>query len=226
MNTILLNAAKKASLAKIVKKDKKLHKKRHTQEWFTKDCIARQKLLRQCSKDLSNNPFDKTRRKRFIEARAAYKKVCRKAEAVYRQHLTKKLIEIGQNDPKLFWSTITKMNNWGKKKTDPSDKITPETWISHFKTLLNDGNANTPTIGEGHRTFEPVLDSRISVKELRDALNNVKGGKAPGPDEIIGEYLKIFGQTFEHILLKLVNTIFSNHIYPSKWTLNFLKPIL
>ena len=41
----------------------------------------------------------------------------------------------------------------------------------------------------------------------------------------IGEYLKIFGQTFEHTLLRLVNIIFSEHIYPSQWALNFLKPI-
>ena len=225
MNAILLNAAKKASFAKRVKNDKKVHKKQHTQDWFTKDCKARQKLLRQYSKDLSSSPFDTTKRQRFIKARVAYKKVCRKAEAVHRQQLTKKLIELGGNDPQLFWSTIKKMNNWGKKITDPTDKISPDTWISHFETLLNDNNANPPDIGEGHRTFEPILDSIICLKELRDALNNLKIGKAPGPDEIIGEYLKLFGQTFEHILLKLINVIFSEQIYPSKWTLNFLKPI-
>ena len=65
----------------------------------------------------------------------------------------------------------------------------------------------------------------ITLKELRDAIGNLKSGKAAGPDEINGEYLKIFGQTFEGILLKLVNIIFSKHIYPSKWALNFLKPI-
>ena len=225
MNTILLDAAKKASFAIRIKTDKKVHKKQYPQDWFSKECRSRQKLLRIYSKDLSNSPFDKTKRKKYIEARAAYKKVCRKAEAIHRKHLTKKLIDIGQNDPKLFWATITKMNSWGKKKTDPADKISPTSWINHFETLLNDNSAIIPWVGEGYRTFEPILDSRISIKELKDALNNLKGGKAPGPDEIIGEYLKIFGHTYEHIVLKLVNVVFSNHIYPSKWTLNFLKPI-
>ena len=225
INNILLNAAKKASFSKRVKNKTKMNRKTNTQEWYTKECKIRQKLLRQSSRALSTNPFDKTKRTRFIQARAAYKKVCRKAEAAYRHNLTKKLIQIGQNDPKLFWSTITKMNNWGNQRTDPSDKISPENWISHFETLLNDKNANHPSFDEEYTTFNPTLDSRISLKELQDALNNLKAGKAPGPDEIIGEYLKIFGQTFEHILLKLVNKMFSNHIYPSKWTLNFLKPI-
>ena len=193
---------------------------------MAKDCKVRQKLLRHYSKQLTSYPFfDTSLRQKFIKARTAYKKVCRKSEAAHRRHLTKKLIEIGQNDPKLFWSTIKKMNNWGKKKIDPTDNISPEKWINHFETLLNDKNDNHPDIGRGYRTFEPILDSTISLKELRDALKCLKGGKAPGPDEIIGEYLKIFGQIFEHILLKLVNVIFSEHIYPSKWTLNFLKPI-
>ena len=225
MNSILLNAAKKASLVKTVKNDKKVHKKRHVQDWFTKECKARQKLTRQYSKDLSASPFDKIKRQRFIKARAAYKKVCRKAEAAYRLRLTKTLIEIGQNDPKLFWSTINKMNNWGKMKTDPTDNITPQTWIRYFETLLNDKNAKSPVIDRGSSTFEPILDCIISIKELREALINHKGGKAPGPDEILGEYLKIFGQMFEYTLLKLVNLIFCEHIYPCKWALNFLKPI-
>ena len=39
------------------------------------------------------------------------------------------------------------------------------------------------------------------------------------------EYLRIFAETFEETLLLLLNKIFSNHLYPSNWTVNFLKPI-
>ena len=41
----------------------------------------------------------------------------------------------------------------------------------------------------------------------------------------MGEYLKVFGQSFESILLKIIRIIFAEHIYPSKWNVNFLKPI-
>ena len=63
------------------------------------------------------------------------------------------------------------------------------------------------------------------MQELREALASLKAGKAPGPDGILGEYLKIFGHAFEHILLKLIRIIFSEHLYPSKWAMNFIKPI-
>ena len=78
------------------------------------------------SKDLSTSPFDNVKRQNFINARAAYKKTRSKAESLSRRHLTSRLIEIGQNDPKRFWDTIKKMNNWGKDITDSTDNISPE----------------------------------------------------------------------------------------------------
>ena len=60
---------------------------------------------------------------------------------------------------------------------------------------------------------------------MREALIDLKAGKAPGPDGVLVEYLKNFGNIFDHILLNFINTIFSSYIYPSKWNLNFLKSI-
>ena len=60
---------------------------------------------------------------------------------------------------------------------------------------------------------------------MREALGSLKVGKAPGPDGILSEYLKIFGHTYEDTLLKLLRIIFSQHIYPSKWAMKFIKPI-
>ena len=77
----------------------------------------------------------------------------------------------------------------------------------------------------GVNTLDPTLDSRISTLELREALASLKMGKACGQDGILGEYLKIFGQEFEPVLLSLLRNIFAEHTYPSKWAVNFLKPI-
>ena len=225
MNSILINAAKRASLGKRNENRKNNKKKQQTHSWYTKECKNRQKVLRKCSKLLSTSPFDREKRQKFTKARADYKKVCRKAEAESRRHLVRKLMKIGQNDPKLFWDTIKKMNNWGKKQVDPSDDIAPEKWVDYFQNLLNDKRPGPNDRSENRPTFDPILDSKIKAKELRDALSNLKNNKAPGPDGIIGEYLKFFGNNFEDILLRFVNIIFSERIYPSKWAENFLKPI-
>ena len=142
-------------------------KTQKTQDWFTRQCKARRDLLKQCSKDLAANPFDKLKRQRFVKARVAYKKVCRKTETAYRHRLTEKPLEIGQNDPKTFWSTINKMNNWGKTKVDLADNISSEKWTKHFQTLLNGKQRSPYPLDEGPGTFEPILDSRITITATR-----------------------------------------------------------
>ena len=67
-------------------------------------------------------------------------------------------------------------------------------------TLENSNNENT---------FDPLLDSRISAEENLDALATLKIGKAPGPDQILGKYLKIFGSIFETIMLQLIRKMFA-----------------
>ena len=127
-------------------------------------------------------------------------------------------MEIGFNNPKTFSDIIKKMNNWGKKQVDPADKISCEAWERHFKDLLNDKTPNSQLIDNHNEinTFDPILDSIISDKELCDALAAIKIGKSSGPDEVLGEYLKIFGNICEPITLKLARVIFSESSYPEK----------
>ena len=185
-----MNAAKKAKFVKKIKASK-TPKTRAPQKWYTRECKEKQKILRKISKELSLNPFDKSKRHKFVLARSSYKKVCRKAESIGRRQLTNKLIEIGKKDPKQFWDTIKKMNNWGKEKSDLTDNISIENWIRHFNNLLNSENAIEAKLDERGLSFDPALDGKIDSKELREARRLLKMGKSAGPDKIIGEYLNI-----------------------------------
>ena len=92
---------------------------------------------------------------------------------------------------------------------------------------MNGGGKESATFDQIHNydTFEPSLDGMITKDEVGDALKGMKGKKSPGPDGVLTEYLKIFGDIAEHILLKLISLMFSHHLYPTVWRLNFLKPI-
>ena len=70
------------------------------------------------------------------------------------------------------------MNNWGKKKTDPSNDINTKSWIDHLENLLNDRNARPADVHGERRSVEPTLDSMITPKGLQDALSNLKGGES------------------------------------------------
>ena len=129
-------------------------------------------------------------------------------------------------EPKHFWKIIKKMNKREKQQHDPVDDISPGKWKTHFQALLNKVKMpNQENEFPKLNSFEPVLDGRINAQELRDALKGLKIGKAPGQDQILVEYLKVFGNTYECLLLKIVNKIFSSHIYPIQRNTSFLKPI-
>ena len=228
LNDILTAAAQKTfPIKKIFARKEKNKNKPKTKGWFTKECATSRKIFRKYSKLISEKPFDRQIFHSFIKARAAYKRTCRNAEKCFRHTLTKKLIEVGQRDPKTFWSIIDKMNNWGKDKIDHSDNISPKKWKKYFEELLNEKGFLTPqsTHTKETNTFDPLLDGAIKEEELRDAMKELKSGKTPGLDGIYGECLKIFWAKYESILLRLLRRIFANYIYPTQWTTHFLKPI-
>ena len=109
LNNILLSAALKSFPTKRRQKNAAKSKKKGN-NWFDRECMKYKKKFRNACKLMSKCPFDKTLRTKFLESRAAYKKICRKAEKESRRRLTKQLIELGQGDPKTFWNIIDKMN--------------------------------------------------------------------------------------------------------------------
>ena len=240
LNDILVNAAKKSFLPpkKGNKAKSRKNKKHNNKSWFNTECANYRKILRKYSRNLSSNPFDPNTLNLFQKYRAKYKSACRKAEKQHRRHLTEQLLHVELNDPKRFWEIINKMNNWGIEKTDQTEYIEPSTWHKHFKSLLNRRNSrkeSTQThvtkdrdkIGNlwNYETFDPIIDGRITAAEMRDALRQLKNRKSPGPDRIIAEYLKVFGENYECILLKIIRTLFARHLYPPQWDTNYLKPI-
>lgn len=173
---------------------------------------------------MSKFPFDRCIREKFLAARSAYKSACRTAEKSFRQNLTNRLMNMGLNNPKAFWQTVNEMNNWGRSKDDPADRIAPGQWKKHFVALLNGGQDLIPKT-EGYNTFDPVLDGIVTLEELRKVLKKMKLGKSAGLDGVLAEYFKVFAEIAETILLMLLRKLFANGIYPTEWTVNILKPI-
>ena len=122
------------------------------------------------------------------------------------------------------------------KQTTSSPPPSP-TWCKYYKSLLNSSSLSkeqsytTEDINEignnlwNYETFDPTLDGRISTAEMSDALKQLKNKKSPGPDGILAEYLKAFGENYEGTLLKIIRILFARYLYPPQWDTNYLKPI-
>ena len=209
-------------------------------KWYNDACRkARNKLKRATSK-LNKNPFNTSYQEKAVAARIEYKKICKQTESRHRKDLLDKLLNA--DDPKEFWRIMKNMQTWGRETEDPSTCIAPKTWEEYFKTLLNSTKkqpAEPPTkrckgkveVHEkaARQTTEEgshhLYEAKITMKELQEAIQKMKYGKAAGPDGIVAEYIKFATTNVVKILLQLMNIIFSHALYPTTWTNNFLKAI-
>ena len=73
--------------------------------------------------------------------------------------------------------------------------------------------------------LNPDMDRKIKMDELDAVVAESKYGKARGPDGTIMEYIKFAPENVKKALLRLINTIFINAVYPTSWSINFLRAI-
>ena len=73
--------------------------------------------------------------------------------------------------------------------------------------------------------LSPHMDRKIKMDELDRALAKSRYGKARGPDGTIMEYIKFAPENVKKALLFVINSIFSSEIYPTSWSVNFLRAI-
>ena len=220
---LLENAEKSFPARNITHRKRKAAQVTKPAKWFTNECAQAKNKLKRAAKALNKNPFDTNLQQRFVSSRKAYKKTCKKAEIHARAELLDKVL--AANDPKEFWNLISDMKGWGRETVDPCDTIPPENWETHFKNLLNTKGTASATTLPPPINLNPDMDRKIKMDELEAVVAKSKYGKARGPDGTIMEYIKFAPENVKKALLRLINTIFINAVYPTSWSINFLRAI-
>ena len=127
-----------------------------------------------------------------------------------------------------------------KKKALPDIEITK--WEAHFRNVLNLSStitdqtdnhdrtrpqANRARMSEYHMNEMCIneLDRPISKEEVRQSIWNLKQGKAPGLDNICGEYLKHTEANIASFLTFLFNKIYDSSCFPSEWCKSIIIPL-
>ena len=69
------------------------------------------------------------------------------------------------------------------------------------------------------------MDVPITVEEVKSGIDNLKNGKAAGPDGIVGEILKSSSHALLPFLTRFCEYIFEVGIFPFDWAKSILVPI-
>ena len=177
--------------------------------------------LNRAEKNYRKEPFNRGLLQKLIKATKEFKSKCKESEKVLRNSMCDKLLSISDKNPTEFWNLIKKMRKWGSPVNEPADTIHPSEWLSHFKSLLNEGPKTPQNLLQELESLESEpfyseLDFRIFRQEIDSALKKLNKNESEGPDRVSGKLLYDTRDSLSPLLL---------FMFKSLWSENFLKSI-
>lgn len=190
----------------------------YRENWYDKECYhSRQtvrRLLRKFRK--TSNKIDQTA---YVRSRREYKNMLIRKKKVFERVMLDKLVN-SINNQQEFWK---QMKSISVRKKKPEHNISSDDWFHHFKLLLDkespNNNFDFPFIEHD------VLDRPFSREEVIFSLRKIKNGKTPGPDGILGEFLKAPCDEIVDFFVSFLNGLFDKGIFPDSWCESVTVPL-
>lgn len=91
--------------------------------------------------------------------------------------------------------------------------------------MIEEMDVDTLVVNHIQFTTDDSLNSNILESEIINAIKSLKNNKAPGPDNIIGEFYKSSIHKMLPFLTKYCNYIFDKGLFPEECTMAILQPL-
>jgi hypothetical protein len=202
---------------------KNIHTK-NNKNWFDNDLFKERNNLLQYAKILTKYPKDPLVRGHFFKLRKNYAKLRKFKFKEFKSSMLKKIDELHENNPKMYWELIKKLSN--QSTDDKGSLISCNDWIQHFNMLNTSEvrfNSRIAALEERVSELESnmyfnELDYRITKSEISEAISKLKCNKSPGLDRISNHMLKYGQSSLIDSLQKLFNSCLIGGIYPNQWS--------
>ena len=143
-------------------------------------------------------------RGQFITIKKEYKKIIRQQKRKFEVDQLNKLQTL-TSDPKKFWNQLKKINKSNKKSNTICNLVPPCNWIDHFSNINKKDPSTIPSNFDHCKEIDnqvstmltnaqncpncPILDRDFSQLEIKNAIKQLKKGKASALDAISNEIL-------------------------------------
>lgn len=215
-------------------KKKKLSSR--NKDWFDSDCTNARKELQLAGKLAHSNPFNSNLIQNFQHKRKHYRKLVNRKRSAFRQSILNRLDKLEGQNPNAFWKLFNKLRNMDKlNKSCSQNPISCDQWVDHFNRLMN--NVSSSCL-EHEASLNEYIDSNkslifnelnftITPSEILTCMKKLKKGKAPGPDGILNEMLKVGMGTplLLPMLVRTFNYILTSGTFPVMWRCSYLTPV-
>lgn len=145
-----------------------------------------------------------------------------------------------KSNQKLFYRVLKNFRNKKKVnfltiKNKDGEIITNETkvmerWKEYFQQLLETRHENQEQELDDEEPEEKEIiketeGENIKKEELKEAIKEMKNGKAPGYDKITAEMIKNMGERGTQKLLEIFNKVWEEEKIPKDWEIGLIVPI-
>ena len=218
-------------------------KRKRGDPWWSeeiKKSIEEKKKLYKKTLDKSVREEERTRRvEEYKACKNRVKQEIRESKRKVREECGRKLGEAYGENKKLFYQMVREGR--GERKKENIKEIKDENgnmikdsedikkrWGKYFENLMNVNSREQAMIscmgmeGDGRR---PKQQQKISIKEVKKALQKLKGGKSPGVDGITAEMLKYGGEMVVKWMHLICTLAWEKGIVPDDWIKAIIVPI-
>ena len=159
-------------------------------------------------------------RHRYIELRTEYKKIIRAKQSEYCRTTCETLLS-NVNNSATFWPLVRRATN--RRPINPS--IDLGDWQMYFESLFSSTTGHIVADEERVLIEHDDLDARITEDEVKHAIAKLRHRRAPGIDDIPGDYLKLASGQVMPFLVALFNVIYEKQYFPSGWNQSIIIPL-
>ena len=184
LGNIFVNSAE-LSYGKIISNNYHVqnNKVNNKKSWFGRNCAtARREFHR--AKHQYNATKSAENKLNLKDKGAKYKKILHINRRRYIQSKANILQDLKNNDPKMFWKTIT---NRKRSKTN----ISTESFYNYMKNINQDnGQYNNDSVSYDNQELPEFdfINDPITVDEIRSNVQKLSNGKSNGLDQILNEH--------------------------------------
>ena len=205
MDEIVVEASKASfkSLTKTKHRNRKEKNPVERNQWFNKKCADSRRNYRKVKQYYQRLKSDNNK-KNLTQATKEYKRTVKFHKKQYNKCFCKRLRDFKTTDPRTFWKLL-KGRSPNNEEYESESVVQPQ--------IVN-------VVDEQH-----ILNRIITENEIQSCINRLKNHKAPGPDNILNEYIKISADILMQIYLKTFNLIFSTGLFPDTWSQGLIIPI-
>ncbi len=185
----------------------------------------------------SNKPASGALFENYMGTKKLFRKAVKKRKNDVKNSVNTSLLE-ALNSSKNFWALWKA--KLGKKRPLPpcvsgatEEKAIAATFAAYFSETcsINSKERSDQLRTERLKAMaeyprnDNLLDHLVDEADVAKAIDNLKGGKAPGPDDISGEHIKNAHPVIHNILTKLFNCIILTEHVPAPFGKSTLVPI-